>query len=385
MRRPQPLFHWDGSRMAQYTRRFSSKLQFYMLRQYLLPLFCCLAGFCVLFLVMDIFDDLVDFLDAHTAAREAALYFLARQPVNLVHVLPLSVLLAASYTLNNLSRHHEVTALRAAGISIIQSCLPIWLTGLLLTGLLFWLNEEIGPRFTAVAEAMQERLTGDETAASGQRSLLAYRNARSRRDWFFEHFNRQGEQAGVSIKQFAGNSSQLDWELRAARARYSPADGWVFYDVKRWEYEPGDPLPVLEQPFDEWREAGLNETPADIFSSLRPVEELSAFEMIRVLERNPTLPPGTRRIFRATIWYRFTFPLSCIVASLFGVGMALGRERASALRGFALAVGLMIFYYLISQGTVLMAKYGWLPPLLGGWLPPLGFIAYGSWQVWEKR
>ncbi len=372
---------WRAQRSLD--RRFSWTLFWYVLRQYLVPLVCCLLGFCILFLIMDVFDDLEDFLEANSPAGGIAVYFLARQPVNIVHVLPMSVLLAVSFTMNMMGRHREITALRSAGVSIVQSCMPMWVIAIAMAGLLFWLNEAVGPQFVARSEILRDRLLGDQSEVL-QRERLAFRNSASNRTWFFETFNRHGTHRGVSVKQFDASSNRLQWELRARTGAFRNGH-WVFHDVTRWEYDPGDRLPVRQRTYQTFVADALTERPGKIFSSLRPAEELSAFEMLTILREQKNLPASTRNVFRTVVWYRLTFPLSCIIASLFGVGTAVGRHGASALRGFAAAVGILVLYHVLSQVFVLLGKYGLVPPVGAGLIPPLGFVLWGACKVYRGR
>ena len=368
-----------------HTRSLSHKLFWYFMRRFLLPLLCCLAAFCVLFLIADILNDLEDFIEAGAPASRIVVYFMMRQPVNIVNILPMSILLAAVYTLSMLERHGEIIAVRAAGLSIISCSLPIWIVALLAAMLQFWLNESMGPAFEARSVMLQEQLSEPEGSPDDSHVLLAFRNPATHRDWFFESFSREQAKRGVLIKQFRANGPGLVWELRADRAETQNGK-WVFYNGIRWHYEQQERLPVAEKTerFDKLV-LSLPETPSRIFSSLRPVEELSSMEMFRILRTRPDMPASTRNVFRTSIWYRLLWPFSCLVAALFGVGMSLSNERGGALKGVAMALGLMVAYYLVTQIFLMLGRGGYAPPLLAAALPPVVFIAGGTWQIYRKR
>lgn len=375
----------SNSSPAPPTRSLSHKLFWYFMQRFLLPLNCCLTAFCVLFLIADILNDLEDFIEAGAPAGRILIYFMMRQPVNIVNILPMSILLAAVYTLSMLERHGEIIAVRAAGLSIISCSLPIWIVALLAAVLQFWLNESIGPAFEARSVMLQEQLSEPEGSPDDNHALLAFRNPATNRDWFFESFSREQAKRGVLIKQFRATGPGLVWELRADRAETQ--DGkWIFYNGIRWHYKQKERLPVAEKTerFDKLVLA-LPETPARIFSSLRPVEELSSMEMFRILHNRPDMPASTQNVFRTSIWYRLLWPFSCIVAALFGVGMSLSNERGGALKGVAMALGLMVAYYLVTQIFLMLGRGGYAPPVLAAALPPVVFLAGGIWQIYRKR
>ncbi len=356
---------------------------FYLLKQFLIPLACCAAAFCMLFFISDVFDDLGDFLDAGVSTKAVVGYFLMKQPVNLVNVLPMSVLLAVSYVLANLGRHHELTAVRAAGVSMVRFCLPIWCTALALCLVLFWLNESVVPKFTVTSKKTMERLTEGESVAMNKKAKLAFHNEKEHRYWFFENFNPQGANEGVSVKQFIPNTLSLSWEIRADSAIFKNGV-WIFKDGYRFVYQANERLPVGEEAFEKIEIENLSESPANIFSSLRPIEELTLKEILNLLSRRK-MSSATRNIFWTAAWYKIAFPTSCLTAALLGVGFGMTKERTGALKGFATAVGLMVMFYVVNQSFVVLGKYGFLPPPIAGLSASLIFICIGCTMVYKRR
>src|SRR5438093_13280022 len=89
----------------------------YLLRELLIPLGFCLGGFLIFWISFDLFSSLKELQDHKLHAGDIIAYYLAKTPEFLVLVLPVALLLALLYTLTNHARHHELTAIRAAGIS----------------------------------------------------------------------------------------------------------------------------------------------------------------------------------------------------------------------------------------------------------------------------
>jgi len=370
----------------QTKRTLSRRIFRHILTEYLSLLLCCLLGFLVLFLVTDIFDDLQDFLQADASAAHMAAYFLMRQPINLVHILPMSILLSLSFVISNLIRHQELTAIRAAGLSIPSAAMPVWICAGVFSVCLFALNEFVGPQLVRRASELQERLTTNELDIKyrTKSTCLAAPKRPEKRYWFFAVFSHEGRQKGVSVQQFNPVKPGMLWELRAAEAEFVD-DHWVFYNGKKWSYRQDDDLPDAEEQFDELTIRSLTESPADLFNVLRPMRELSALDIYRTLRRDPNLPRATVRPLKATFWYRLVFPLSCVIASLYGVGLSMRAQRAGAFKGFAAAVGMMVFYYLVTQLGVLLGKRTFVPGFLAAVVPTLAFMMHGMRVVYVRR
>ncbi len=364
--------------------RTSPLLFSYVAREFALPLLCGVLAFTALFVIMDLLDYLQEFLSGKAPIPSVVLFFLVRQPVNLIQILPMAILLASSYMICNLTRHHEITAVRAAGVSILHCCLPVWILAGLLSLASLWLNESIVPYCSKQSEMLLEKLSSPHQKPREKERRLAFRNRRANRDWLFERFSSQGLQQGVIVKQFRADNS-LDWELRAASAEFRNRS-WHFHQATLTRYKTGDLLPSGPgQEFEHYTNPDLSESPDIILNSLQPAEELSALQLNRLLRDKHALPKTTRDIFRTTFWYRLSFPFSCLMAALLGVGFSLTEERGSAMRGLAMAIGLIFLYHTSGQIMLLLGKSGRIPPLLAGTTPTIAFSAWGAYILVRKR
>src|SRR5258708_785447 len=101
----------------------------YLLRELLTPLVYCLGGFLIFWNAFSLFSDLNKYQEAHLLLSDIIELYIVRIPANLVIILPITLLLALLYTLTNLARHHELTAIRAAGVSLARLCLPYFAVG----------------------------------------------------------------------------------------------------------------------------------------------------------------------------------------------------------------------------------------------------------------
>ena len=108
-------------------------------------------------------------------------------------------------------------------------------------------------------------------------------------------------------------------------------------------------------------------------------------EMWQILRTEPNLPQSTRNVFLTTICFQLSFPLACVIAALLGVALSLSREQGTALKGFAMAVGIMVLYYIAGQFVVLLGKNGVVPPALAGTVPTIAFAGWGFLEMFRKR
>ena len=107
----------------------------YLLRELLIPLGYCLGGFLICWIAFDLITSLNWYQENHLNVHDVAELYLAKLPELLVLILPFALLLALLYTLTNHARYNELTAIRAAGVSLLRICLPYLAVGLLLSPL----------------------------------------------------------------------------------------------------------------------------------------------------------------------------------------------------------------------------------------------------------
>ena len=364
------------------SRRTSKILVRHVGSEFLLPLCCCLGSFMLLFMVIDLFDALSDFVGAKASVPDVVQFFLLRQPANLVNILPMSILLACGYMVSNFTRNHEVTAMRASGISMVNAFVPVWLVAGVCTMVSFLFVELVAPASSARADAIYKKIT-DPSSTPDARGMLASRNVRGNRDWNVENFSIDGVQRGVKILQFRANRWPA-WRIQAESATYVSGH-WRLEKGTKTEYD-ADGLPkdegldfaVLDCP-------ELTESPHEILGSLRPAEELSIREMLQLLSRKEGVARTSQNVFWTQIWYRVSAPFSCLGAALLGIALSLGSHRGSRLRGFSIALGVLVLYYLVGQMLVMLGKSGAIPPIMAGMLPTLLLAAWGIAEMRRRN
>jgi len=202
----------------------------YLLRELLVPLGYCLSGFLVFWLAFDLFSEMGQLQDQKLRGGDILQYYLARIPEFIVVVIPIALLLALLYTLTNHARHHELTAIRAAGVSVWRLCVPYLGVGLAGTFFLFALNEFCVPRTSERAERIFNRRLDRPKKSVAPSSGLA--NLREKRIWFFERYNpRTSEMLNPQVLWTLPIGSEL-WLLATRAVRINGI--WTFYNAREF-------------------------------------------------------------------------------------------------------------------------------------------------------
>ena len=117
----------------------------YLLRSFLAALVMALVAFIAIFVILDLFEKLDDFLDRDVPVAIILQYYVYRIPEILLLMLPVGMLLASLFSLGTFARNNEFTAVIAAGISMRRTLAPVILVSFLISAAALFIGEVIAP------------------------------------------------------------------------------------------------------------------------------------------------------------------------------------------------------------------------------------------------
>ena len=352
----------------------------YLLREYLKPVFYCLLGFILLEVVYDLFYHFARFMEADLPFLTIVRYYACYVAPTLEYIVPAALLLGTIYTLWQLSRHGELTAMRASGISMLSLVGPFLAVGLAFSIGTSLLEEFVVPRagFWA-ARLFEDRFQQKQHKIYHNR---AHYNSVGRRLWLIETFdlNRPDRLVGVKVSQERMDGS-LEDETYADLAEW--LDGkWWFYNVRVQRYTPaGNPLgdPAAASGSDRGKELTmLTETPTDFINEVKDWEHLSYREMGLYLNSHPYLSPDVIAQKRVDMQLHLAMPWACLIVTLFGIPAGVRGARQSVITGILLTVGCFFLFYSLTQVGAFMAKRQLIDPWIGAWFSNIIFLIIGT-------
>ena len=363
----------------------------YLLRELLTPLAYCLGGFLVFWISYDLFTELDKFQDAKLHLLDVIEYSIAMTPGFLVTVLPVALLLALLYTLTNHARHNEITALRAAGLSLWRLCVPYFLVGFVTSVALFALNEIGVPQSTEWAERILNRYV--HKADNTQNQFHGFTNTRANRVWLFnEYYPQTAKMSGSIVVNWTLPDGSIR-KLYADRAVYSNP-GWTFYNVKEFE-QANEKAPLL--PFLQTNVLAMpkfDETPAEIENEI----QMSEYENLHsrklniplsilweYLQRHPNLPPAEAGRLFTKLYGRLAAPWTCLVVVLIAIPFGVASGRRNLFVGVAGSVFICFTFFVLQQVGLAMGQGDRLPAWLAAWLPNLIFAVTGLYLMARVR
>ena len=355
----------------------------YLLRELLGPLSYCLSGFLVLFIAFDVLEELGHLQKLRLQTADIFEYYAVKMPEMVITILPIAFLLALLYTLTQLARHYEITAMRAAGVSLMRLSLPYVAVGTLLSLGVFAINEFWAPLGSERAEDIRHRYQSDTTS---QQQLweqrLGFVSGLESRNWFIEAFHKERFlMHGVHVNTLEADGSSV--KLTAERGWWE-TNTWVFTNVHisdfvgRIETSSRRYATLAVPEFTETPEQILSEIKMKRINSLREVRR-AQLSVKEILDYRRLHPGGTRQDSKleTMLHGRLASPWTCLVVVVIALPFGAASGRRNVVVGVASSILICFVYFVLGQLAVGLGVGRILPGWLAAWAPNVLFAAAG--------
>jgi lipopolysaccharide export system permease protein len=352
----------------------------YIVSELLGPSLFGLSAFTLIFMATTLLAISKLVASAHPPFWAVVEYFVWQLPSIIVLVIPMAMLLGVLLSLQRLSGDSELTALKAGGVGLVRTVVPVLLVGLLVSVIALVLQEGVVPfandRATDIRQDVIQRVgpfsNGNLTVLAklpgGARQLTAASGYEASTQTLLD----------VTVIQYdASGRPQLI--IFSKRAQYYPPS-WRFVDAKWYYFYPDGSTAVKEAPEDQ---VDIGDKPSDLVQRAADnnPDNMSRAEIRDVLA-TAQLTPTEIREYQSSYEEKLARPFASFVFTLLAIPFALRSPRGggSTGLGFGLAI-LIVFVYFVVM-SVISAVFSTLPggfgvATIGAWLPNTIFTAIG--------
>jgi lipopolysaccharide export system permease protein len=327
-------------------------------------------GFPILVIIIDLADNLDTYLGRNLPRSQIALSYLYWLPDSMFMVLPAAVLFATVFAIGSLTRHSEITAAKASGISFYRFIAPIFV-GALLATLLGLVLGEVAP---ATNKRRLELLETRKYTSAGDRYNFAY-SADAGRTYNIAALHQQlATLEGVEIQRKGSRTDYPSYIASATGAKYRQKSGWLL--SKGTMHIIPDNRSNLTFSFDSLIDKHFTERPENLAVSPKAPAEMEFRELgrfIKAMERSGT----DVNVLRVERMLKIAIPVTSLVILLFGAPLATSTKRGGAAYGIGISLATTVIFLMLIQLTKAIGGKGLLTPELAAWLPSLIFGTIG--------
>ncbi len=343
----------------------------YIIKQFILTILFGLVAFLLIFVIIDMMENLDDFIDQNVPTRFILQYYLVFMPEILRLMLPVAVLLASLFTVGKMSNLSELTAIKAGGVSFYRFMAPFLVVAAIISIFAIYFGGYGAPMANKHKVYIEQNYMKKGLEPAGTNIFFQDTKTRIVNIFYFDAFNNQANR--VSIQEFdKDNFTKMFSRIDAVRMRYdSTNSSWILYDgIKRTFTNEGE----TAEKFAETRTKDLNFSPSDVIKKQRKPEEMSLNELDEYA--NEQLRTGNDPT-RVNIEYhsRIAFAFTSLVVVLFGLPISAHKRWGGLAIQFGISLLITFVYLVFMKIFQAFGKNGVLNPFMTAWIANFIFLA----------
>lgn len=300
-------------------------------------------------------------------------YILLKIPFMVSEFMPIIVLVGSSVYLIELSRHHEMVALRAAGLGINKLLTPLLMVATLAALLSFIIGEWVTP-------------TTNKRLDTIERIHIQHKQTTNQGIQWLKDEHRFFRLTPLGDNNFALTMLETDlqgsWIKRidSSKAQYNNGT-WQLSDVHI--STPSKRQGMQMQQHDTFNITSSAGPEATVLPKPRYMHASQLYQYIRNLEHAGL----SNSAYSYALHKKFSAPLSCLLMVILAAALCLhsGDRNSRASWGLVLTIALGLSYYILSNASYLLANAEHLPASYAAWLPSLVFGGLAMFLLLKKE
>jgi len=359
-------------------------LDTYVLSNFLFWVVVMLASFVSLALIYNFFELMGDMLrNSSLVTMFTYLFFLT--PSLVYTMLPISVLVAVLATFGVLTKHNEVTAFRACGVSLFRLAAPILIMAVVFSGGLFAFDFYYVPKANLKQDALRDTIKGRKAARTylipGRTWTMGYGSSRI---FYYKYFDQSGPSMnGVSVFELEPKTFRLTRQISAVRAQWNPSlKTWVFEEG--WSCDYKGPFCDHAAPFEVSTFRELTEPPDYFLKEVVQDTQMNFVELDRYIADLNQSGFDTIKL-QVRLFRKYSVPLFALIMAMIAVPFGFLVGNRGAMTGIGVSIGIAMGYQAVGPLFEKIGNAGLLQPGVAAWGPDMLFGLAGLYLLLRMR
>jgi LPS export ABC transporter permease LptG len=350
----------------------------YLIRKFISNLIAVFGALVIIFVVIDYVSNLRLFDRAYFP--DILLYYWYYLAWFLQLIFPIGILLASMFSMTSLAIHSELTAIKAAGMSIHRLTFAILFLGLLLSVFNFILGEKIIPyanlKKKEVYDCMRSGKKYYKNEAVASRSRNFYRDfyyfGNKNTAYHFDEINVSNKQARV-VRRDKFKSNKIVENISAEYLTYTSGDKWLFINGEKKSFQNGIYKSVK---FDTLPDAIIDVSPQEMVVPIKSIENMSYWELKDLLEKVKKRGENVF-VYQADLHFKIALSFLSFIVMLLGLSVTARVGRKGGTASFGIGLLLVFSFWILSQLILALGKNGTIDPVLAAWAGNILYLVIG--------
>ena len=343
----------------------------YLIKQFLQTLFFGLLAFTLIFVVIDMMENLDDFIDQNVHTKIILLYYLVFTPEIIRLMTPVAVLFSGLFTTGKMANLNELTSIKSSGVSLYRYMAPfIIVTALISLGSVYF-GGYVVPAANKIKNTIEQNYLKKGITFSGANIFFQDSKTKVISISFFD--NMTSTATKVSIQEFnKDNLTQMVSRIDAESMKYdSTKKVWIAHKGTQRIFL-GDHENLNY--FVEQKIQGLNFLPDEVDAKQQKPEQMNLTQLKDMITALQKAGNDATRIM-IEYYSRFAFAMASLVVILFGLPLSANKRRGGLALQFGVNILVTFIYLGFMQISQAFGKNGALDPILTAWLANMFFFA----------
>ncbi|MBC8183760.1 LPS export ABC transporter permease LptG [candidate division KSB1 bacterium] len=345
----------------------------YLLKQFLGTLIFALIAFTAIFIIIDLIEFLDKIIDHNVGFTIVFKYYVYYLPFIFILTLPVATLLASLFSVGQLARFNEITAMRASGLSNYRILSPLVIGGIFISLIAMYAGETLVPYANQQKKDVYQTYVKKNTRA-GKRKTKNIQLQIDENQWLIVGFFdvKTNTAFKVSIEEFRNNS--MTQRIDAPKMIWQDTT-WLLEEGYQRQFKNN----VEEtRSFQKKELKNINFKPEDIARVQKKAEEMSYLELKRFIEEIIRTGGNPDR-WLVELYLKISFPFANLIIILFGAPLASRKTRSGTAISFGISLLICFLYFGVIKLGQSLGHNGTLPPLFAAWL---GNMLFGLGAVY---
>ena len=363
------------------------KLDIYLLRQFITILTFAILGFVIVFVIVDLIENIDKFIDNSVQLKIIFLFYFYTLPWFFSIGLPMATLIATVFSIGLLAKRNEWTAMKSSGISLYRIAIPLLVAGVVISFISFELDNNLVTKGNEKVTEIEQKYMRHK----------ARRNTFRTNKILHDVLLQKHEITHISLGKYsingmeADNATVLSLENEFLTKRIDARkmfwnDSLLLWKISGYSIrefdEIGKEVDVIISAKDTLINA--NFIPDDITKQFKSPDEMNYSELterILLLKEN-----GVKTVrWEVARYNKISFAFTSLIVILFGLPLSVLKQKG----GLAFAAGMSVFvifsyYAFIKFGQSLGYKEV-LDPFFSAWIGNVIFAIGGLILLFSVR
>jgi lipopolysaccharide export system permease protein len=351
------------------------------LKQLTFTLLFSTIALCVIFVIVNLLENLDEFLDQSASIVIIGKYYLYFLPEILKLLIPVAVLLSILFTIGKLSTQNEVTAMKSGGLSLYRMMAPLMLFAVILSLGHLYFNGWVVPDANTKKIEIERRYL--KKSSGGSQLFNLYFRDSPLKNVIMQYYNASHKTGHkVAVEEYSGEiSPRMVSRIEADKIIWDSSSGaWNLVDGIARHYNDQS---VNLHYFDTVR-SQMRITHGQIVQLKRSPDEMNLTELYNYINM---LRRGGKDVRKMMIDYygQYAYPFANLIVVLFGVPFASIRKKGGIAIQIGAAMVISFFYLIFTKFGQEIGYAADIDPILSAWLANIVFFTAGVVVIFKTK